>query len=89
MSIRKATRPAMAVILALGVTAWACGGGDSESVGGPLAPATGTAPVPATAAGNNGLPDAEVRDVASGATQTVRALAPADRPTLFWFWAPH
>jgi hypothetical protein len=33
--------------------------------------------------------DAVVRDVATGADVNVRALAASDRPTLYWFWAPH
>lgn len=35
------------------------------------------------------VPNVTVRDVGSGADLNLRALALADRPTLYWFWAPH
>jgi hypothetical protein len=41
-------------------------------------------------AGRSAVPDVVVRDVATGADVNVRtAAARPDRPTLYWFWAPH
>jgi hypothetical protein len=81
-------RAALGLMLMLSA---ACGDGD-PSVSGSSSPTTGapaaTAPTaPAAPAGD--IPDAVVRDVATGADVNVRALAVSDRPTLYWFWAPH
>jgi hypothetical protein len=81
-------RGALGMVLLLSV---ACGGGESSSSGSPP-PTTGAPPAtaataPAVPAGD--IPDAVVRDVATGADVNVRALAASDRPTLYWFWAPH
>ena len=47
-------------------------------------------PAPATApADRNELPAVNVVDVASGESLLLSSLAPADRPILVWFWAPH
>jgi hypothetical protein len=59
-------------------------GSPSPTTGAP--PAT-TPTAPAAPAGD--IPDAVVRDVATGADVNVRELAVSDRPTLYWFWAPH
>ena len=66
----------------------ACGGreGSSGSSGTTGAPATGqTSP----AAAGTDVPDVTVRDVGTGADVNLRTLALAERPTLYWFWAPH
>ncbi len=47
-------------------------------------------PPPTTAAAEpNDLPDVTVIDVAGGESLVLSSLAPADRPILVWFWAPH
>lgn len=81
----------MGLILLL---ATACGGGGSSpSASSPTtagAPATTAAP-PTTGVGSSRtvVPDVVVRDVATGADVNLRALGLPDRPTLYWFWAPH
>lgn len=52
--------------------------------------APGSTATSAPAAGGEGgiLPDVTVDDLAGGTVQ-VSSLAPAERPTLVWFWAPH
>ncbi len=35
------------------------------------------------------LPDVDVVDLATGETVNLASFAPADRPILLWFWAPH
>ena len=66
----------------------ACGGGSvspgsSGATGAPATAQTGPAAV------RTDVPDVTVRDVATGADVNLRALALPDRPTLYWFWAPH
>lgn len=71
-------------------------GACAESAGGPdhdiSSPTTGgtsaTSGAPATSARSD-VPDVVVRDVATGADVNLRALGLPDRPTLYWFWAPH
>ena len=49
-------------------------------------------PAPAPAAGarpNAALPDLQVVRVASGETVALQELAPAGKPVVLWFWAPH
>ena len=63
------------------VLAAACGGSET---------AAPTSPSSTTAAPRGVVPDVVVRDVAGGADVNVRAAAARpDRPTLYWFWAPH
>ncbi|MEM7286348.1 MAG: hypothetical protein AAF480_08360 [Actinomycetota bacterium] len=40
-------------------------------------------------AGENQLPEVEVVDLASGDNVLLSSFAPADRPIVLWFWAPH
>ncbi len=44
---------------------------------------------PAEPAGENQLPDVEVVDLATGDNVLLSSFAPADRPIVLWFWAPH
>ena len=65
----------------------ACGGGESASP--PSPPSTAAPAASGTNAAETVVPDVVMRDVASGADVNLRALAAPDRPTLYWFWAPH
>ena len=56
----------------------------AEPAGGDVAPATDAAP-PAESV----IPDVDVVDLATGETVNLASFAPADRPILLWFWAPH
>ena len=73
-------------LASLGVVAIGCGGSASE-------PQTATATATATATNDRGIaadvPDLQVVDVATGASSSLRALLPGDKPVLLWFWAPH
>ena len=40
-------------------------------------------------AGENQLPVVEVVDLATGDNVLLSSFAPADRPIVLWFWAPH
>lgn len=66
-----------------------CGGGGGDpSVSSGTSPSD--SPPPAAAApARTDVPDVTVRDVRTGADVNLRTLALADRPTLYWFWAPH
>lgn len=66
----------------------ACGGGSDSSGSSGTTRAPATAPTAPAAAGTD-VPDVTVRDVGTGADVNLRSLALADRPTLYWFWAPH
>ena len=83
--LRATTRlPGVAVrgIAVLGIAALgmsACGG-----AGGDDRPSAVPAPV-----GANELPAVTVVDVVSGESLLLSSLAPANRPNLVWFWAPH
>lgn len=90
----------VAVLAVAAAVAAACGGADSAPVATapappadpPAAPEPSPAPEsppPADAAGGNDLPAVTVVDVASGESLVLSSLAPADRPILLWFWAPH
>ena len=93
-SPRKA-RFLVAVLAVAAITAAACGGDDENSQVGtaPAAPAADPAPAPqpdpAPAGPVNDLPEVDVVNVVSGETLLLSSLAPADRPILAWFWAPH
>ena len=74
----------------------ACGGGESASppsststAAPPATAATGAPPATATSPIRTVVPDVVVRDVGTGADVNLRALGLSDRPTLYWFWAPH
>lgn len=87
---RVAAAAAVAVLLA-----GACGGGDSTSSDLTAAASAEPRTEPASQtealaeAPNNQLPDVDVIDIASGAEVNLRTLAPADKPIVLWFWAPH
>jgi hypothetical protein len=76
-------RAALGLVLVL--TA-ACGGGGDGSA----APSSSSSSsmTTGTAAGTT-VPDVVVRDVATGGDVNLRTLGLPDRPTLYWFWAPH
>jgi hypothetical protein len=57
----------------------ACGGGSAGE----------SATTATTAPPRTEVPDVVVRDVATGGDVNLRALGLPDRPTLYWFWAPH
>ncbi len=89
-----------AAVLALGLTAAACGGGDPPApVGADGAPVTlpepADGPVPdlpvdAEAAAISPLPDVAVRRLnGEGGWVQFKNELPDDRPLLVWFWAPH
>ena len=72
------------------VLATACGEGETAAPSSPSSSAAAPTTSPATGTGRTVVPDVVVRDVASGADVNVRAAAARpDRPTLYWFWAPH
>ncbi len=84
--------PVLALVLLL---ATACGSGDPAPPGSlspttvASPPTTGAPAATATTSPASAVPDTVVRDVATGADVKIRALGLADRPTLYWFWAPH
>ena len=81
----RAARLALVLLLA-----GACGGGDDgplESSSPP--PTSGASATTGTSAARSDVPDVVVRDVATGGDVNLRALGLPDRPTLYWFWAPH
>ena len=55
--------------------------GSPSEQGAPVA--TGTGPARTV------VPDVVLRNVNSGADVKLRALGLPERPTLYWFWAPH
>ena len=68
--------------------ATACGGGEEASSG--SSPTTSGVPATTgTSSLRTAVPDVVVRDVGTGADVNLRALGLPDRPTLYWFWAPH
>lgn len=91
---------AVTVLAIAAVAAAACGGTESAPVAtapappadpppAPEPPSALESPAPAEAAGGNDLPAVTVVDVVSGESLVLSSLAPADRPILLWFWAPH
>ena len=73
---------------------FAAGCGESEtatpSSPSPTAAAETTSSATGKSPARTVVPDVVVRDVASGADVNLRAAAARpDRPTLYWFWAPH
>ncbi|MEW6474495.1 MAG: hypothetical protein AB1679_19755 [Actinomycetota bacterium] len=82
------------VLGAVLLLAVACGGGEEDSSGSapPTTAASATTAPPAataTSSARTAVPDVVVRDVATGADVNLRALGLPERPTLYWFWAPH
>jgi len=89
------SRVLVGIVALSAVLAAACAGtADPPPAAAPAAPAD-PPPAPAdpppapAAAGPNALPQVSVVDVASGDSIVLSSLAPADRPILVWFWAPH
>lgn len=77
----------------------ACGAGESDQTT-TAVPGLDRAEAPASApaadgdaaaapTGENQLPSVEVVDLATGDTVLLSSFAPADRPIVLWFWAPH
>jgi hypothetical protein len=64
----------------------ACGGGGSTATG---SADPGVRPDLPVASASSPLPDVTVRDVTNDAWVQFADLLPAERPVLFWFWAPH
>lgn len=80
----------LAVLAPLAVMAAACAGSEPSQVGTPpAAPPADPAPAPASGDPANDLPAVTVVNVVSGESFVLSSLAPADRPILAWFWAPH
>lgn len=89
--------------LVLLVPAAACGGAGTSDprVADPPAevppvppPATADSPTAAAPEGPVGvgsgiLPDVNLIDVATGAEVNLARMVPSEKPTLYWFWAPH
>ena len=72
------------------------GGGDgAEGAVGTTSSSSGPTDSPSATAGTarpggpNEVPDAALDDVDSGDAVNLRSLIPAEKPVLFWFWAPH
>ncbi|HEV3363973.1 MAG TPA: hypothetical protein VG795_07505 [Acidimicrobiia bacterium] len=80
---------ALVLVFLLGA---ACGKGESGS---PEAspttgsPATGSPAATGPSAPRTVVPDVVLRNVSTGADVNLRALGLPERPTLYWFWAPH
>jgi hypothetical protein len=78
---------ALSLVLLLGA---GCTGGDPASS---PSPSTTSAAAPATTGTSSSsrtvVPDVVLRDVATGGDVNLRALGLPERPTLYWFWAPH
>ena len=95
--VGRRTRILAVTLAAAAILAAACAGSDAGLDQGatPPAPAeTPPAPPAPPAASSDAadvmtLPDVEVVDVGSGERLVLSSLAPADRPILAWFWAPH
>lgn len=82
----------IAAVAAVAVLGAACGSGGStdQRAAGPKSSTLAAASTSGSGeADRNEIPDAVVRDVASGAEINIRSLAPAAEPILFWFYAPH
>ncbi|MCE2532317.1 MAG: hypothetical protein J4F44_07650 [Acidimicrobiia bacterium] len=89
VSSRK-TRFLVVVLAVAAVMAAACSGSEPSQVSTqPAAPPADPAPAPASGDPANDLPEVTVVNVVSGESLVLSSLAPADRPILAWFWAPH
>jgi hypothetical protein len=93
-SVRRAgTSSARGLVLALALAllAAACGGARESTRGQARPDATQGLPAGGPSDGTVAtiLPSVDVLDVVSGNRVNLAGLAPADRPTLLWFWAPH
>ena len=72
------------------LAAVACGGGgSSSSLSASTATTTGPSATTAPQSVRTDVPDAVLRDVGTGTDVNLRALGLPERPTLYWFWAPH
>lgn len=67
------------LVLAIALGVVACGQSSGQGNGNPVRG------VPA----NITLPKVEVRNTGTGANVQFSSLLPAEKPVLFWFWAPH
>ncbi|MCY3662606.1 MAG: hypothetical protein OXH28_07245 [bacterium] len=80
----------LVVLAVAAVMAAACAGSEPSPVSTPpAAPPADPAPAPAPGDPVNDLPEVTVVNVVSGESIVLSSLAPADRPILAWFWAPH
>lgn len=89
----------LAVLVLAAVLAAACGSNEPSRLSAPpaapapppaeVAPAPEPPPPAPAAAPDNELPEVAVINVVSGESLVLSSLAPADRPILAWFWAPH
>ena len=84
------TRFLLVALAVVAVMAASCSGSEPSQTGTPP-PAPPAEPAPAPAPGDpvNDLPAVTVVNVVSGESFVLSSLAPADRPILAWFWAPH
>ncbi len=67
------------LIVAVTLGLAACGGSSSQSSGN----------APPTTPANVKLPAVEVQNSGTGETVNFASILPAEKPVLFWFWAPH
>ncbi len=91
----------LAIAVCLALSAAACGDSSDSPETAPIESPTSTeasatqesatepAPESAAPAPASDLPSVEVVDVATGATVNLASFAPADKPLVLWFWAPH
>ena len=80
----------LVVLAVAAVMAAGCAGSEPPQVSSPpAAPPADPAPAPAPGDPANDLPAVTVVNVVSGESFVLSSLAPADRPILAWFWAPH
>lgn len=79
-------RSAVILAVTLGLALGACGGDDSDDGATSGSPASEDSGEQASGAA---IPDTPVTELASGETVSVRQTAAADKPTLYWFWAPY
>ncbi len=67
------------LIVAVTLGLAACGGSSNQPSGN----------APRTTPANVTLPAVEVRNSGTGETVNFASVLPAEKPVLFWFWAPH
>ena len=90
LSVHSRKARLLAVLAATALMTAACAGSEPSQVSAPpAAPPADPAPAPAPADPANDLPAVTVVNVVSGESSVLSSLAPADRPILLWFWAPH
>lgn len=89
-SVRSRRTRFLVVLAVAAALAAACSGTEPSPVSvPPAAPPADPAPAPAPGDPRNDLPEVTVVNVVSGESLLLSSLAPADRPILAWFWAPH